>query len=239
MLKADLHTHTSEDNRDMISYCARELIDAAAEKMFDVLAITNHDTFTYTPELAEHAAAKGILLVPGIESTIEGRHVIILNPQADIEAVRTFKDLEEYREKHPEIFVIAPHPYYPHLRKFSLKSELLKNIDLFDGIEYCHYYTNLFDRFNSMARKVAEQYEKPLIGTSDSHHLFQLDKTYSMLDAEKNIGSIVSALKNNRIRIVSRPLSFFIYSKTIVFIFVKFFIKRIFFYFRPPKHGLK
>ncbi len=237
MLKADFHIHTNEDNRDLITYCARDLIDAAAERKFEVISITNHDIFTYTPELIEYAAGKGILLVPGIESTIEGKHVVILNPQKDVESVRTFDELREYRKNHPEIFVITPHPYYPHLRKYSLQSRLLENIDLFDSIEYCHYYTRVFDRFNSLAKKVAEKHGKPLVGTSDSHHLFQLDKTYSMIDAEKNVASVISALRENKIRIVSRPLSFFTYSKAVIFIVFKFAIKRIIFLFRrrPPE----
>ncbi len=234
MLKADFHIHTNEDNRDLITYCAKDLIDCASEKKYEVVALTNHDIFTYTPELVEYAAGKGILLIPGIESTIEGKHVVILNPRQDVEAVRTFSDLREYRKQHPEIFILAPHPYYPHLRKYSLKSYLLKHIDLFDGIEYCHYYTRIFDHFNSVAKKVASQYGKPLIGTSDSHHIFQLDKTYTMVDSEKNIESVISALRNNRISIVSRPLSFFIYSKAIVFILFKFSIKKIVFLFKRP-----
>jgi predicted metal-dependent phosphoesterase TrpH len=232
MLKADFHIHSNEDNRDLITYSAKEFIDVAAEKKFDVLALTNHDVFTHSQELSDYAAGKGILLIPGIESTIEGKHVVILNPQKDVESVRTFEDLREYRKKHPEIFVIAPHPYYPHLRKYSLRSELMKNIDLFDGIEYCHYYTRLFNRFNSMACKVAKIHGKPVVGTSDSHHLFQLEKTYSMIDAEKNIGSVISALTDNRIEIVSKPLSFFTYSKAVFFILFKFFIKRIIFLFK-------
>ncbi|MFA6290791.1 MAG: PHP-associated domain-containing protein [Victivallales bacterium] len=234
MLKADFHIHSNEDNRDLITYSAKELIDAAAGKKFDVLALTNHDVFTYTPELSDYAAGRGILLVPGIESTIEGKHVVILNPQQDVESVRTFGDLKEYRRKHPEIFVIAPHPYYPHLRKYSLRSDLLKNIDLFDGIEYCHYYTKVFNRYNSMACKVADIHGKPVIGTSDSHHLFQLGKTYSMVDADKNIDSVISALNGGRIKIVSMPLSFSTYSRTVFFILFKFFVKRIIFLFRRP-----
>ena len=80
MLKADFHIHSNEDKRDLIAYSAREFIDAAAEKKFDVLALTNHDIFTYSQELSDYAAEKGILLIPGIESTIEGKHVVILNP---------------------------------------------------------------------------------------------------------------------------------------------------------------
>ena len=232
MLKADFHIHSNEDKRDLIAYSAREFIAAAAEKKFDVLALTNHDIFTYSQELSDYAAEKGILLIPGIESTIEGKHVVILNPQKDVEAVQTFEDLREYREKHPEIFVIAPHPYYPHLRKYSLRSKLLKNIDLFDGIEYSQYYTKVFNRFNSMACEVAKEYGKPVVGTSDSHHFFQIDMTYSMIDAEKNIDSVISALRNNRIEIVSRPLSFFTYSKAVFCILFKYFIKKIFLFMR-------
>ena len=233
MLKADFHIHSNEDNRDLITYSAKEFIDAAAEKKFDVLALTNHDIFTHSQELSDYAAEKGILLIPGIEATIEGKHVVILNPQKDVESVRTFEALREYRKNHPEIFVIAPHPYYPHLRKYSLRSELLKNITLFDGIEYCHYYTRVFNRFNSIACKVATNHGKPVVGTSDSHHLFQLDKTYSLIDAEKNVDSVISALRNNRIKIVSRPLSFFTYSKAVFLILFKFFIKRISFSIKP------
>jgi predicted metal-dependent phosphoesterase TrpH len=235
MLKADFHIHSNEDNRDLITYSAKEFIDAAAGKKFDVLALTNHDIFTHSQELSDYAAGKGILLIPGIEATIEGKHVVILNPQKDVEEVRTFVDLKAYREKHPEIFVLAPHPYYPHLRKYSLRSFLRQNIDLFDGIEYCHYYTRVFNRFNSMACKVAKIHGKPVVGTSDSHHLFQIDNTYSMIDAEKNIESVISALKDGRVEIVSRPLSFFTYSKTVFFILFKFFIKRMILSVKPQK----
>ncbi len=234
MLKADFHIHSNEDKRDLIAYSAKEFIDAAAEKKFDVLALTNHDIFTYTQELSDYAAGKGILLIPGIEATIEGKHVVILNPQQDVEDVSTFKDLREYRRKRPDIFVIAPHPYYPHLRKYSLRADLMKNIDLFDGIEYCHYYTKVFNRFNNMACEVANIHGKPVVGTSDSHHFFQIDKTYSMIDAEKNIDSVISALRNNKIKIISKPLSLFSYSKAVFCILFKYFIKRIIFLFRRP-----
>ena len=63
-LKVDLHTHTSEDLQDRISYNAFQLIDKAALKGFDALAITNHDFVLYNDELVEYAEKKGILLIP-------------------------------------------------------------------------------------------------------------------------------------------------------------------------------
>ena len=67
-LKVDFHTHTAEDPFENINYNAFELIDRASQKGFDALAITNHNTVTYSKELARYAETKGVLLIPGIAS---------------------------------------------------------------------------------------------------------------------------------------------------------------------------
>jgi predicted metal-dependent phosphoesterase TrpH len=228
VLKADLHLHSNEDARDLITYSARELIEAAARQNFDVIAITNHEMFVYHKALANFAKEKGMLLVPGVEATIGGRHVVILNCGGEAAEIRTFESLREYRKSCPDIYVFAPHPYYPNLKGHSLQKDLLRNIDLFDGIEYCHYYTRFFDYFNRMAQRVASKYGKPMIGTSDSHHFFQLGRTYSMIECEKNVLSVIDALKNNRIKIVSRPVSLYNFLKAVIFIVFKSLIKRTF-----------
>ena len=76
-LKCDLHLHTKEDPRHQLSYTAKELIDAAAGHGYDVLSITNHNIVTYDSELADYAADRGILLIPGVEATVMGKHVLI------------------------------------------------------------------------------------------------------------------------------------------------------------------
>jgi predicted metal-dependent phosphoesterase TrpH len=218
MLKADLHLHSNEDAKDMITYSARELIEAAARQSFDVIAITNHEMFVYDEALANFAKEKGMLLVPGVEAAIGGRHVVILNCGGEAAEIKTFESLREYRKSRPDIYVFAPHPYYPNLKGHSLQKDLLRNIDLFDGVEYCHYYTRFFDYFNEMARKAASKHGKSMIGTSDSHHLFQLGQTYSMIECDKSVPSVIDALKNNRIKIVSQPVSLYNFFKTVIFI---------------------
>ena len=79
-LKVDLHTHTCEDPQDRISYNAFQLIDRAALKGFDALAITNHDFVLYNDKLVKYAAEKGILLIPGMELTLSKKHVLLINP---------------------------------------------------------------------------------------------------------------------------------------------------------------
>ena len=79
-LKADLHLHTAEDPLDRVRYTAKELISKAADEHFDVISITNHHKMTFNHDLLSYARERGILLIPGVEMTIQRRHVLVLNP---------------------------------------------------------------------------------------------------------------------------------------------------------------
>ena len=43
MLKADMHMHSREDQKDIVDYTAKELIDHLASLNFNVMALTFHD----------------------------------------------------------------------------------------------------------------------------------------------------------------------------------------------------
>src|SRR2546427_11714087 len=96
-LRADLHLHTRE-RESFIAYDARELIDGAAHAGFQVLSITNHNTVTFSRDLQAYAQERGILLIPGIEATIEGKHVLLYNIDVPRERIRTFADLRRLRQ---------------------------------------------------------------------------------------------------------------------------------------------
>ena len=87
MLKVELHTHTADDPQDRIPYSTRELIDLAAAQRFDALAITLHDRQLDVEPLRPYAAERGVVLIPGIERTIHGKHVLLLNFSCASEAV--------------------------------------------------------------------------------------------------------------------------------------------------------
>jgi predicted metal-dependent phosphoesterase TrpH len=72
MLKVELHSHTSDDPNDYISHTAHELIDRAAALGYDALAITLHDRWQDPTRLMGHAQARDIVLMSGIERTIDG-----------------------------------------------------------------------------------------------------------------------------------------------------------------------
>ena len=201
-LKADLHLHTLERD-SFITYDARGLIDRAARSGFQVLSITNHDTHTFSVDLQSYAQQRGILLIPGVEATIEGKHVLLYNIDVPPERLRTFADLRRHRR--PEWLVVAPHPFHP--ASFSLRRRLVEEIDLFDAIEFSHFYTRRID-FNRPAVRLAKETGLPLVGTSDSHLARQFGTTYSVIEGEPTVASILKAIRKGQIRVESRPLTF-------------------------------
>src|SRR4030067_389473 len=202
-LKADLHLHTAEDPLDRIRYTARELISKAADQGFDVISITNHHRMTFNQDLLSYAQERGILLIPGIEMTIQRRHVLVLNPPPH-KMCSDFFSLSKLRR--PETLIIAPHPYFPGT--YSLNGYLLKHINLFDALEYCHFYSPLIN-FNQKAVELSRSFGFPLVGNSDAHFLSQLGTTYSLIYAEKNLEAIFEAIRQNKVKVATRPLKTF------------------------------
>ncbi len=199
-LKSDLHLHTAEDPLDRIRYSSKDLISKAADEGFDVISITNHHRMTFNPDLFSYAHEKGVLLIPGVELTIRRRHVLVLNPPP-FKTCSDFPSLSKLRR--PETLIIAPHPYFPGT--YSLNGYLLRYLHLFDALEYCHFYSSIIN-FNQKAVEVCRRYGFPLIGNSDSHFLSQLGTTYSFIYAEKNVEAVFSAIRQNKIKVATRPL---------------------------------
>jgi predicted metal-dependent phosphoesterase TrpH len=204
VLKVDFHIHTGDDPIDRIPYSTHQLIDRAAALGYDALAITLHDYQLDVQPLAASAAERGVVLIPGIERTIEGRHVLLLNfPGAAVADVRTFDDVRRLRQDHRGL-VIAPHPYFPGLH--SLFGALNQHADIFDAVERNAMYTASLD-FNRPAERWAYAHDKPVVGNGDVHRLEQLDTTYTLVDAERDPAAICAAVAAGRVRLVTRPLT--------------------------------
>jgi predicted metal-dependent phosphoesterase TrpH len=204
VLKTDLHTHSGEDPVDLIPYDARTLIDRAAACGYSALAITLHDKQLDLARLSEYSRERGIVLIPGIERTIRGKHVLLVNfPAAAAEAVTDFDDLRRLKSRSRGL-VIAPHPFFPH--PSSLGRLTAQYEDLFDAVELNAFYTRYVD-FNRQAVRWAERLGKPVVANADVHRLNQLDTTYSLIDAEPDPEAICEAVRAGRVRIETSPLS--------------------------------
>jgi predicted metal-dependent phosphoesterase TrpH len=202
-LKADLHAHSGDDRVDSIAYPSERLIDAVAERGYQVLAITNHEHMTFRRSHADYARERGVLLVPGFEPRIGGKHVVILNPDGEQASARSFAELRAMGRRNAA--VIAPHPFYPVPE--SLGRRLVENIDLFDAVEYSSFYFRKAG-FNRRAAEVASRHGLPLIGTSDCHVMPHTDSTFSWIDVEEaTVEGVIDAVRAGRITLVTRPVS--------------------------------
>lgn len=203
-LKADFHLHTADDRYDNIAHTSYELISHAAQKGFKVLSITNHDTYTFNPELVSYALDHDILLIPGIEKTIEGKHVLLLNAFPAAEKIKSFAELQA--AKNDGLFVVAPHPFFK--AHHCLGNKLIEHIDLFDAVEYSYFYTRWIN-FNRKARAVAREYRLPLIGNSDCHVLSYMGLSHSVITAyHKTENAVFDAIREHRVKVVSHPQPF-------------------------------
>lgn len=211
ILKTNLHFHANEDPTHSIEYSVLEGIDYASKLDFQVLALTCHNKVALIEEHKKYALSKNILLISGVEINIgekpeDGRHLLILNCDKEAEEIKTFQDLEIYKKNHPEIFVIAPHPFFPSFfKKQSLLEYTDKYIHLFDAIEHSWFYSKLINK-NIPAVKLAQKRNKPLISTSDTHFMDFLDTDYCLIETEeKTPEAIFQSLKKHTFKNVTRP----------------------------------
>ena len=211
MLKVELHTHTADDPIDHVPHSARQLIDRAAVLGYDALAITLHDWQLDVRHLIPYAADRGVVLIPGVERSIQGRHVLLLNFSGQTEAVSTFDDLARLRQRERGL-VIAPHPFFP--ASHCLRGLLDRHRDLFDGVEYNAMFTRHVN-FNRAAERWAIRRGKPLVGNGDVHRLHQLGTTYSVVDAIPDAGAICAAIAAGRVRVESTPLGWYDVARTL------------------------
>src|SRR5712691_166559 len=220
-IKVDLHIHTLDDPKDAVDYSAHQLLERARGLGFGVLAISLHDTVFDRPEVFADAATMGILLIPAAEVRLCGADVIVLNVTAEeIGELKNFDDLRRLRARRgTSIFTIAPHPFY--VLGGSIGAQIVDLIDCFDAIELCHFHKGVLNP-NRRAAKVAAQFGKPLIATSDAHQLHAFGRHYTSIPrpAALTVENVFAALRHGPLRLASPPCSIVDLASAIYFIFV-------------------
>jgi predicted metal-dependent phosphoesterase TrpH len=204
VLKVELHTHTADDPVDRIPHSSTALIDRAAALGFDALAITLHERQLDVRWLVPYAAERGIVLIPGVERSIEGRHVLLLNFPRLAENIRTFDDLGRLKQHHPQGLVVAPHPFFPGAT--CLGRQLDAHAGLFDAVEWNAMYTRHVN-FNERAWHWAATHGKPLVANGDVHRLEQLGTAFSLVDATPDAETICRAVRAGRVVIQTEAIT--------------------------------
>jgi predicted metal-dependent phosphoesterase TrpH len=203
VLKVDLHAHTDEDPADHIAHSTRDLIDRAAVLGFDALAITLHDRYFDPAPHAAHAAMRRLVLLSGIERTVQGKHLLLINFPSEVSEVVTFADIRALKSRTSGL-VIAPHAFYPV--PSALRGYLDQEVALIDAVEVNAMFTTIIN-FNTAAMAWARANHKPLVGNTDLHLLEQMGTTYSLVDAAPDADAICAAIRAGRVEVRSEALS--------------------------------
>ena len=204
MLKVELHAHTQDDPRDRIAHTTRELIDHAAALGYHALAVTLHDRQLDIAPHAAYARERGIVLLRGIERTIEKRHVLLINFPPETEQVSSFEGLAALKARTNGL-VVVPHPFYP--LPTAMGAVLDAQAPLVDAVECNAMYTRIID-FNRAAMRWARAHGKPIVGNTDLHLLSQMGTTWSEVDAGPDPDDICEAIRAGRVELRTAPLTF-------------------------------
>lgn len=203
MLKVELHAHTDGDPADRITHTTRELLEHAAALRYDALAVTLHDCYFDPAPHAADAARCGVLLLSGIERTIQGKHILLINFPEDVSRVGSFDDVRALKARTNGL-VVAPHPFYPV--GSALRGQLDALASLIDAVEVNAMFTKAID-FNRAALAWARANRKPAVGNTDLHLLEQMGTTYSLIDAERDPDAICEAIRGGRVEVRREALS--------------------------------
>jgi len=192
ILKTDMHLHSKDDPEDykQIKYSTFELIDNLDEKGFDIFSITLHNYMfedDILKKIRTYAKSKGMLFIPGLEKTIEEKHILIYNMKKEhAESINNYENLKRITlkyytkdgKKDTSLLVVAAHPF------FMLRSASGKNVfawsQSLDAIEYNSFYLEFFNP-NLKAIRAAKQLKKVMIGSTDAHILKQIGNTYTQI----------------------------------------------------------
>lgn len=194
MLKMDSHIHSeySPDSKSKLE----DIIKIAKSKNIDIIGISDHNTVEGS-KTAQKLTEKDeeIFVMPSIEiSSLEG-HIIGYGCEENIK--RDLSPSETIDLIHAQGgLAIIPHPYcfYRHglLCKADYKDLKIDAIETKNArfiIGYC----------NNKAKNLSKKENLAGLGASDAHYYKFIGDCYSNIDCEKDIDSILKAIKKSKI----------------------------------------
>lgn len=170
----DLHVHSvhSKDSINTIETITRRIKDAG----FQGYALADHDTMEGLPEALEK---KGdLVVVPALEVTARGAHVLALDPSEPIPMGLSVAETVEKMHDQGATAVLA-HPY--GLPRSWVSINDTRNAGL-DAVEVVNSAQFPYGYICSLNRRLAEELNLPVTGGSDSHIPDTIGRAYTIVD---------------------------------------------------------
>ena len=189
-MRFDLHIHSNHSTD--CSLKVDDILKQAVKKGLDGIAICDHNTVEGSLSGTKRAKELNLplLVLPGTEvSTIRG-HLIVLGITDNIQP--NLSPQETIRIAHQKGgVVIAAHPF---------KMRSTGNVDGLDVDAIETFNSRCIFGENDRAKEMAEALGKPQVGGSDSHLLSTIGLGFTEIDAELNVESVLSAIREGRTR---------------------------------------
>jgi len=191
MLSCDLHVHTnfSKDGESSVE----DILRQAEAVGLDVIAITDHDT----TEGAKKALTceSPVLVIPGIEVSTKDGHLLVLGVTeiipSGLDVVATIRMARKMGA-----LLILPHPY--HVWRHGVARRRKSGMSAVDAVEAFNS-RYIVGSANTKAARIARRLGKPCVGGSDAHNARFVGYGRTCVEAEKNIPSILAAIRDGRV----------------------------------------
>lgn len=187
----DLHVHTRYSGDSKIT--PKELVDQLhAHPFIKGVAVTDHDTLRGYEEVGKLARAyEDILIIPGIEVSVENGHLIILGIEECPKYLSSIENVIDFTKERDGVVVI-PHPY----RKFGI-GDMSETIEA-DAVEVLNPQATQEE--NKKAENLARRINLPCVAGSDAHSLQEMWIAYTKVEAKQEVNDILKAIKNGKVK---------------------------------------
>ncbi|UCE44058.1 MAG: PHP domain-containing protein [Candidatus Bathyarchaeota archaeon] len=183
-LKIDLHVHTCYSSDGVTTL--REVAAYAKRRGLDGVAITDHDTVEGALKLQ---GKKGLIVVPGIEVTTLGGHVLALNVTSPVPSGLTLSQTIQKIHEINGVAVMA-HPFA--LLKVARAA---CGPQSFDAIEVINASTVPFAISTHLSRRLAFRLNLPQVAGSDAHYGPEIGSAYTLVNADPEADEVAHSIK--------------------------------------------
>ncbi len=191
MLRCDLHVHTtfSRDGESSVE----DVLARAVSGRLDAIAITDHDTCDGI-EPAEKAGS-GLVIIPGVEVSTKQGHLLVLGVREPLPPGRHVMETIRLARSLGGVSIL-PHPY--HMWRHGVARRVPESIGAVDAIEVFNS-RYIVGSANRKAARVARKVRLPQVGGSDAHNARFVGFGYTLVAAEPEVPSILSAIREGRV----------------------------------------
>ena len=187
-LKLDLHVHTvySHDGFNTPQDITRRL----KEQGLDGYAIADHDTLAGIPEAMKNS--DGLAVVPALEVTARGAHILALQPTEPIPMGRSIAETVDAIHDQGATAVLA-HPYGLPRTWIAINSV---NSTRLDAIEVANSAQIPYNYILGLNEALANRLSLPKTGGSDSHIPETVGRAYTVVETpSQDFEDIVKSIR--------------------------------------------